>query len=502
LFPAVAYSGRGILARSSGMENGIDEIVFPPDAELPLVIQGGMGIGVSNWQLARAVAREGQLGVVSGTCIDSLFIRRLQDGDPDGHLRSVMQSFPIPGVSAEALRRYYIPGGRDDGAAYKLLPMWQEKMPRARIELTMLASYCEVMLAREGHDGPIGLNLLTKVQLPNLATLYGAMLAGVSYVIMGAGIPREIPGVLDAFARGDAARMRFDIEGLPRDEVRELVLDPNDHFENPPVLYRPKFIPVVSAHSLAVMLARKANGRIDGFIVEAPIAGGHNAPPRGTTVLNELGEPVYSARDHADLTEMRAIGLPFWIAGGAASPDGIRDAIQNGAAGVQVGTLFAFCEESGVEPELKKRALTEIGAGRGVVHTDPSASPTGFPFKVLQIEETNAVEEHYQRRIRNCDLGYLRTAYLREDGRTGYRCPAEPVDTYIAKGGNAEDTDGRKCLCNALLANVGHAQSRSDGDERALLTSGNDLTGVAHLLTTRESYSAAEAIRFLLSPSQ
>jgi NAD(P)H-dependent flavin oxidoreductase YrpB (nitropropane dioxygenase family) len=377
--------------------------------------------------------------------------------------------------------------------------MWQEKMSRFRIELTMLASYCEVMLARDGHDHPVGINLLTKVQLPNLATLYGAMLAGVAYVIMGAGIPREIPGVLDAFARGDAARMRFDVEGLPRDEIRELTLDPHTHFDVPPLLQRPAFLPVVSAHSLAIMLARKANGRIDGFIVEAPIAGGHNAPPRGTAVINEDGEPVYSARDQADLAEMRALGLPFWIAGGAASPAALRAAIEEGAAGVQVGTLFAFCEESGVEQSLKERALEEVREGRGSIHTDPHASPTGFPFKVMQLEETNAIDHHYQRRIRNCDLGYLRTPYIREDGRTAYRCPAEPQDTYVAKGGKIEDTRARKCLCNALLANVGHAQARGDGPERALLTSGNDLSGVMLMLADQSSYSASAAIDFLLN---
>lgn len=33
----------------------------------PLIIQGGMGVAVSSWPLARAVALEGELGVVSGT---------------------------------------------------------------------------------------------------------------------------------------------------------------------------------------------------------------------------------------------------------------------------------------------------------------------------------------------------------------------------------------------------------------------------------------------------
>ena len=35
----------------------------------PTIIQGGMGAAISNWRLARAVAKEGQLGVVSGTAL-------------------------------------------------------------------------------------------------------------------------------------------------------------------------------------------------------------------------------------------------------------------------------------------------------------------------------------------------------------------------------------------------------------------------------------------------
>jgi nitronate monooxygenase len=32
---------------------------------LPIIIQGGMGAGVSDWRLARAVSITGQLGVVT-----------------------------------------------------------------------------------------------------------------------------------------------------------------------------------------------------------------------------------------------------------------------------------------------------------------------------------------------------------------------------------------------------------------------------------------------------
>ena len=37
-------------------------------APWPVIIQGGMGVGVSGWRLARAVAERGHLGVVSGFC--------------------------------------------------------------------------------------------------------------------------------------------------------------------------------------------------------------------------------------------------------------------------------------------------------------------------------------------------------------------------------------------------------------------------------------------------
>ena len=53
-----------------------------------------MGVGVSNWRLAQAVSRAGQLGLVSGTALDQVFARRLQDGDDGGHMRRGLDAFP------------------------------------------------------------------------------------------------------------------------------------------------------------------------------------------------------------------------------------------------------------------------------------------------------------------------------------------------------------------------------------------------------------------------
>lgn len=466
---------------------------------LPLIIQGGMGVAVSNWMLASTVAQRGQLGVVSGTCIDTVFVRRLQDADPLGDLRRAMANFPLPSVSAEALKRYFLPNGRPSGAPYKLLPMWQQHVSRAREQLTMLASFVEVFLAKE-RGGEVGMNLLTKVQLPNLATLYGAMLAGVDYVLMGAGIPKEIPGVLDAFARGERATLRFDVEETERGRIEELSFEPRAHMgDATPQLKRPRFLPIIAAHSLATMLARKSNGDVDGFIIEAPVAGGHNAPPRGQLEIDAQGEPVYGERDVVDLAEMRKLGKPFWLAGDTGSPEALEHARAEGAAGIQVGTLFAFADESGLDPALKQQTLEQVAAGTIEITTDMRASPTGFPFKILKLEGTNSETEQYTQRERICDLGYLRSAYRRPDGRIGFRCPAEPVRDWVNKGGEAAATEDRKCLCNGLLANVGLPQERAPEQERALITAGNTLSGMHRFLKGRRRYSANDVIDYLTS---
>jgi len=405
----------------------------------PTIIQGGMGVGVSGWSLARAVAQTGQMGVVSGTALDTVMVRRLQDGDPGGHVRRAMAHFPVPEVVDHVLGRFLVPGGRPAGDPYQLLRLYNHNADPARQILAVLANFVEVRLAKEGHDGPIGLNLLTKIHCPNLASIYGAMLGGVDAVLMGAGIPRDIPAALDRLADHEPAETRMDVDG---GETELLTFDPAQYVPRPDrELCRPAFIPIVSSATLASALTRRQEGGVNGFVVERPVAGGHNAPPRGRGgELTDRGEPVYGPRDDPDLDRIRALGLPFWIAGGVGSPAGVTEARSVGAAGVQVGTLFAWCCESGIADEWKTTVLESVREGRADVFTDPLASPTGFPFKVVDVEGTVADADVYSTRKRICDLGYLRTAYRREDGRIGYRCPAEPVETYVAKGGRREDT--------------------------------------------------------------
>lgn len=456
-----------------------------------------MGVGVSGWQLASAVARTGQLGVVSGTGTESTLVRRLQDGDVGGHLRRAMARFPLPAIAADILRRYFRPDGRPPGTPYRMLPMARQVLTVERQGLLMLSAFVEIDLAREGHDGLVGMNLLAKIQLPTLPSLYGAMLAGVDAVLMGAGIPREIPGALDALAVHQPCAIRFDVEQLPDGRTEHLRFDPTIHWPDgpPPALKRPAFLAIVASNSLATMLARKSTGRVDGFVVEGPTAGGHNAPPRGEPRMNERGEPIYGTRDEVDLGKLRDLVLPFWLAGGTGSPARLAQAKAAGAAGVQVGTLFAFSDESGITEALRRSVLTHARRGEIDVYTDAHASPTGYPFKVVTWpgDPATGVE-----RARVCDVGYLRVAYAAPDGTIGYRCSGEPIDQYLAKGGKLEDTVGRRCLCNGLVATIGLGQLRDDGVvEPPLVTSGDELRSIGGFLGERTGYSAADVVAYL-----
>jgi len=469
----------------------------------PRIIQGGMGVAISGWQLAKAVSEKGLLGVVSGTGLNIVFAHRLQKGDDGGHLRRALGHFPIPSVAEDILQKHLNVHRSSGRSAVRGVPMFTLHSSDDLLKLTVAANFCEVFLAKEGHTGIVGINLLEKVQLPNLPSLYGAMLAGVDYVIMGAGIPREIPGVLDKFAVHEPASLKLRVEGAASDEDIRTTLDPKQLFgERLPELKRPKFIAVVSSDVLAQVLVQKASGRIDGLVVENELAGGHNAPPRGGMKLTQAGEPIYGVRDSANIDKIRDLGLPFWLAGDYASPEKLHAALAKGATGIQVGTDFAFCNESGLAADLRNRTLEKLSTGDVEVFTDPVASSTGFPFKVVQLSGTLSEKAVYDERPRLCQIGLLRQLYTKMDGQVGYRCPGEPVKNYLRKGGKLEDTIGRKCLCNALMANAGLAQEQSSGYiEKSLLTAGDSLKRLKHYLENGiKNYSASDVIDYLLSP--
>ncbi|MFI1422304.1 nitronate monooxygenase [Streptomyces sp. NPDC020731] len=470
----------------------------PRTTELPWLIQGGMGVGVSGWCLARAVARTGQLGVVSGTALDTLLIRTLQSGDPDGHLRRALAAFPVPELADSGRERYFVEGGIGVGERFAATPRLTADEACPARGLTVVANFCEVWLAKEDHDGPIGVNYLEKVQLATVPAMFGAILAGVDYVLVGAGIPAQIPDIATRLARLRLVTARLDVEG--DDRPVQLRFDPDSVLRGarPGPLHRPDVLAIVSLPALASYLTRSAQTTPDGFVVEGHSAGGHSAPPRGPMRLDEQGDPVYGPRDTPDFAKMAALGLPFWIAGGQCGPEHLRRARAAGAAGVQLGSVFALCEESGLDPRLRRELVERELRSELTVRNDPAASPTAFPFKVADLPGTLAEPGVSAARRRVCDLGYLRTPYRTEHGAVAYRCPAEPRAAYVRKGGTAEQTEGRQCLCNGLLAAVGLGQRRPRGVvEPPVVTIGQDLGFLRRIAPEGRPYSAESVVRWL-----
>ncbi len=455
-----------------------------------------MGVGISAWPLARAVASRGQMGVVSGVALDRILAIRLQEGDPGGHHHRALRHFPIPGVAQRILERYGDAEAFAQTGRYSSPPMFSERPETELLELAVAAAFVEVWLAKEGHDGVVGMNLLEKIQTPTLPLIYGAMLAGVDYVIMGAGIPRDIPTHMDRLARHEPCALRLHVAN---GADGEMLFDPALFGHVLPAIRRPGFLAIVSSEVLARSLVR--SGGVNGLIVEGHTAGGHNAAPR----RGPPGErsPVYGPDDDVACERIAALGVPFWLAGGFGHGDGLMRAQASGAVGIQVGTAFALCRDSSMVPALRRRCVQAILDGTVSVRTDGRCSPTGFPFKLLDLGGTAGASDAPLVERMPCLHGYLRHVYRRDDGSLGWRCPAEPTSLWAAKGGLADESLGRICLCNALIATIGHHHGWPRQEHALpLVTTGDDINCVAAIAQTAGlDYSAADVLDALLPPA-
>ena len=457
-----------------------------------------MGIAVSNWELAKTVSMQGQLGVVSGTAIDNVMARRLQDGDKSGNTRRALAAFPNQDIVKKILDKYFIEGGKTAEASYVMVPKINLEQKRDAQEILIVANFVEVWLAKEGHDGLVGINFLHKIQMTTAASVLGAMLAGVDYIIMGAGIPRELPKLIRSITKLEVGSVPVDVIG---GSAQVTTINPLDFVTAGTVIKKPKFLAIISVDVLGAYLARDEETRPDGFIIEHNSAGGHNAPPRGKWEFDANGEPIYGPKDIADIEKMKKLELPFWLAGTYGSPERVKDALAQGAAGVQVGTLFAISNHSGFSDKTRKQLLDKLKSDTLEVKTDVLASPTSFPIKIAKLDGHTSTNEGFAARPKLCDLGYLREPAISETGRTIYRCPSEPDDQYLKKGGAVEDINGRKCLCNGLMSNIGLPQVRKDGYvEAPIVTLGSDVEGAKVLLKNHpEGYGADDAVEWLLS---
>ncbi|MFC4159034.1 NAD(P)H-dependent flavin oxidoreductase [Chitinimonas lacunae] len=246
------------------------------------VVQGGMGVGVSAHRLAGAVAAENAVGTIAS--VD------LRHHHPD---------------LLEATRRC-----RD----------------RAAIDSANLTALDrEIRAARQlaGGQGLVAVNVMKAVR-EHPALVQQACESGADAIVMGAGLPLDLPEMTAAYPKV-------------------------------------ALIPILSdARGVALVLKKwlRKGRRADAVVIEHPAhAGGH----LGAAKLADLRDGRFDfARVLAECQALFAeLGLgqdapKLVVAGGVDSHDKVRHWLSNGADAVQLGTAFAVSSEGDAHPRFKQ----------------------------------------------------------------------------------------------------------------------------------------------------
>lgn len=447
-----------------------------------------MGAYISNYRLANLTARLGALGVVSGVGLRHIVLEAIRRGDEEAI--ETAKGFPLVGYVKELL--HFAPGGFKHS-----WPTPQDStdprycdLPR---QLSAITAYIEVMRAKRGHSGKIGVNIMWKCALTVLPTIYGAMMANADALLCGAGVPMELPDIVHSLRDGR------DMEYLPltgtgtnaRLKVSE---DDSSHYLS--ALEPPAMLPILSNFAFPKRLLdvweRSYGGvRPAAFVLENHTAGGHNAPPRNKVEFAE-NDDIGSYFD-----KVADLGVPVYVAG-AFEHGGTRgdllDWTARGAYGIQVGSRFALSDESGMRRDLKDAIIEANRAGGVSIKTGNIVSPTGYPFKYVELPGTLADPAVYAARKRICNRGYLCQSHFETlpDGKVKetYICPAMPEKQFRKLGGDPAELADRVCLCNGLLSTAGYHVDA----EAPIVTLG--ISG----RTVTERQSARQVVEDILTP--
>jgi len=271
---------------------------------LPLV-QGGMGVGVSAHRLAGAVAAEGCVGTIS-----SVDLRR--------HHPDLME------------RTSGLPPG--------------EAAKQAIDEANLEAISREIAAARElaGGGGLLAINVMRAVSA-YAASVKRALEAGIDAVVVGAGLPLDLPDLAQDHPRAALIPILSDARGV------QLIVKKWE---------RKKRLP-------------------DAIVIEHPrLAGGH----LGAAKIADLHDPRFEFENviPQSLAFLRAAGIereiPLIAAGGIRSCEDIARVQALGAAAAQLGTPFAVTIEGDAHPEFK-RVLAEASDDEMVEFTSVAGLP-------------------------------------------------------------------------------------------------------------------------------
>lgn len=192
------------------------------------------------------------------------------------------------------------------------------------------------------------------------------------------------------------------LDFLNTTDVDGIVVGAGLPLDLPKHISREKIIgPIVSSErALRLIMKRwdKYNRRPDLVILEGPKAGGHLGFKREDLEINILDEleKILKISD----------GIPVFVGGGFGRPEKVKEALNRGASGVQIGTGFLFTKESGLPMSAKEEILKRVKSSRMknlILESPVGLLARGMETKLVKKMETeNIPPNHCLSCIRTC----------------------------------------------------------------------------------------------------
>jgi nitronate monooxygenase len=290
------------------------------------LIQGGMGVGISQAGLASAVANEGGAGIIASVGLGA-----------------------IKGYFAEQIKINQKRLERASGEERRVI------YDELYAEANRLALMAEIRIAREKTNGVIGVNIMHALS-DYSSLVQGAVEANADLIISGAGIPRDLPSYLRA------------------DSKTKLV----------PIVSSARLAEMICKSWVKYMHLP------DAIIVEGPKAGGHlgysyeqltdpNNPGFVEQGLETIVKEVIQVA--RTIEERYGQKIPVIAAGGIFYGGDIDKFLKLDAAGVQMATRFVTTDECDASRAFKEEYLKCNKPDLRIIK-----SPVGMPGRAITDE--------------------------------------------------------------------------------------------------------------------
>lgn len=446
---------------------------------------------ISGSRLTGAAGKRGCLGTVALTGTDQRWL--LAGANDDPRLKEALKRFPY-----QDLVREFWEIVKDVPRPWRGF-RWEFAQTtgsdtieacRKNEVLAIIGAWVEVTLAFDiaGEDADIGVNLMWELSQAFLPYLYGALLANAKYIMVGAGIPRNLAGIVTDLCHHCATDRELTVslvdnaKGLGYLSSYKIQFDPSKYVEgNPPMIELPTVAPIISSNILIRVvseLLQEYDPKKVAVYAELPDnSGGHHMNPRGAGHGEEV-VAVYGERDYGGferlLEELISQKIPLWIGGDFCNPKGLAEARALGAEVVLGGTVFALSSDSGMRNDYRLTALKLIEDDKFKVEIRKDVSPAGLAFSVANVSGTECDMPHA------CTIGLLLRFYQLPDegGALGTRCSAEPMVSFESKGGHLQFGRPTFCLCRRLMSTAGFPAIQGGKEDLGIVTLSGGLRNI------------------------